>query len=211
MHSAGREDLLEMMYHLSGDRKRPVTGRDISSRLGIPTRNAVALLSTLGSDGLIEPVSGGGFILSEEGRKVAEKIVRKHQLLEQFFTEMLGIHPLQASEEACKLEHHLSDDITHHLSKYIGDPMMERRGVRGRRSRKKEMTLLDFKEGEVVEITIVGHHRYFHRLTDLGFIPHERVTIRRKLSSNALLVEIKGCDIALSPEIASLIHAEKVA
>lgn len=169
------------------------------------------MLTTLKKEGLIDPVATGGFILSERGRLFAEKIVKKHRVLEHFFTEMLGIHPHQASEEACKLEHYLSDDITLRLSKYIGEPPVGGGGSRkGRKKRQNEMTLLDFAEGDIVEITIVGHRGHYHRLMDLGFIPGERVVIRRKLSNNALLVEIKGCDIALSPDIASLIQVEKV-
>lgn len=211
MHSIGREDLLEAMYHLISDQKRPLIGRDISSRLDIPIGEVATMLTTLKKEGLIEPVPTGGFVLSERGKLFAEKIVKKHRVLEHFFTEMLGIHPNQASEEACKLEHYLSDDITLRLSKYIGKPTAgDGGGRRGRKKRQKEVTLLDFAEGDTLEITIVGHHGYYHRLMDLGFIPGERVVIRRKLSNNALLVEIKGCDIALSPDIASLIQVEKV-
>jgi DtxR family Mn-dependent transcriptional regulator len=46
---------------------------------------------------------------------------------------------------------------------------------------------------------------------DLGFLPGERISIKRKLKNRALVVAVKGCDIALSPDIASLIRVEKSA
>jgi DtxR family Mn-dependent transcriptional regulator len=56
-------------------------------------------------------------------------------------------------------------------------------------------------------IRCLGRNR---RLIDLGLIPGEQISIRRKLYNNAVVVRVKGADIALSPEIASTIFAEPV-
>ncbi|MDD1688200.1 MAG: ferrous iron transport protein A [Methanoregula sp.] len=41
-------------------------------------------------------------------------------------------------------------------------------------------------------------------------VPGQRVAIKRKLSDGALVVQVKGCDVALSPEIASAIGVERL-
>ena len=47
------------------------------------------------------------------------------------------------------------------------------------------------------------------RLLDLGVVPGERVKIRRKLANNSLVLQVKGCDVALSPEIAAAVSVER--
>ncbi|HJK25027.1 MAG TPA: FeoA family protein, partial [Methanocorpusculum sp.] len=47
------------------------------------------------------------------------------------------------------------------------------------------------------------------RLIDLGVIPGELITLRRKLVNNAVVITVKGCDIALSPEVSANIMVER--
>ena len=47
--------------------------------------------------------------LTAEGRAVAEKIYEKHRFLTNFFIE-IGVDPAQAEEDACKIEHGLSEE-----------------------------------------------------------------------------------------------------
>ena len=48
-----------------------------------------------------------------------------------------------------------------------------------------------------------------NRLIDLGVIPGELITLRRKLVNNAVVITVKGCDIALSPEVSANIMVER--
>ena len=106
-----------------------------------------------------------------------------------------------ASKEACVLEHEISDEAIDRLSRYI-----ERPGHGPRRhcaGRCREHSLLEFAEGDLLEITMIRCLSRNRRLIDLGLIPGEQITIRRKLYNDAIVVRVKGADIALSPEIAS--------
>ena len=47
------------------------------------------------------------------------------------------------------------------------------------------------------------------RLIDLGVIPGELITLRRKLVNNAVVITVKGCDIGLSPEVSANIMVER--
>ena len=70
-------------------------------------------------------------------------------------------------------------------------------------------TLLDFKEGDEVQVTMIYGARKLERLTALGILPGERILLRRKLPNNAVVVKVKDCDIALSAEVARSIFVEK--
>jgi DtxR family Mn-dependent transcriptional regulator len=60
--------------------------------------------------------------LTGEGRRVAEAVLRKHQLAEHLLTNLAGIDPARAHEEACNWEHVISDDVERSLRNRIGQP-----------------------------------------------------------------------------------------
>jgi len=77
-----------------------------------------------------------------------------------------------------------------------------------RRRGQETVTLLDCNEGDIARVALMrgpGGHR---RLLDLGVFPGEIVEVRRKLPNNSVVVRVKGCDIAISPEIARSIFVE---
>jgi DtxR family Mn-dependent transcriptional regulator len=68
--------------------------------------------------------------------------------------------------------------------------------------------LTDFKEGDDVIVSMILGQERAQRLLDLGVVPGERVRIKRKLTNQALVIQVKGCDVALSPEVAVSICVE---
>lgn len=209
MSSSVREDCLEAILTLSGKECRPVSGAEIEGAVEADTAEVMAALRTLVAGGDI--VGGdGGYLLTPQGTKAAEIVFRKHRVLECFLSEMLGMDTGTASKEACVLEHGVSDETIDRLSTYIQDPGRHRAMRRGE-GRHARHTLLDFAEGDTVEVTMIRCTGKNRRLLDLGVIPGERIGLRRKLGNNAVVVTVKGADIALSPEVASTIFAEKTA
>ncbi|MDD4253962.1 MAG: metal-dependent transcriptional regulator [Methanofollis sp.] len=211
MSSSVREDCLEAILTLSGKGCRPVSEAGIGGAVDADTAEVVAALRTLVADEDIV-LQDGGYLLTPQGKTAAEIVFRKHRVLECFLSEMLGMDTGAASKEACVLEHGVSDETIDRLSTYIQDPgrhrAMRRGAGAGRHSRH---TLLDFAEGDTVEVTMIRCIGKNRRLIDLGVIPGEKIVLQRKLGNNAVVVTVKGADIALSPEIASTIFAEKTA
>ena len=71
-----------------------------------------------------------------------------------------------------------------------------------------EMLGVDCKEGDTVRVAVIRGPRRNRRLLDLGIFPGEIVQIRRKLPNQSVVVRAKGCDVAISPEIARSIIVE---
>ncbi|MDO8873471.1 MAG: FeoA family protein [Methanoregula sp.] len=67
----------------------------------------------------------------------------------------------------------------------------------------------EFSDEEEVIIRCIHGRACARRLLDLGLVPDERATIKRKLSNGALVVQVKVCDVAVSPEITSAIGVER--
>lgn len=62
--------------------------------------------------------NSGSITLTEQGKKIAEMTYKKHKLLTEFF-EKIGVNPVVAEEDACKIEHDLSDETFNCLENYL--------------------------------------------------------------------------------------------
>ncbi|KUG20757.1 MAG: metal-dependent transcriptional regulator [Methanomicrobiaceae archaeon] len=205
MHSSIREDYLEAILRITSAGNAPATSGDVARELQADAATVERNIAALVMEGYLTE-HDGRFDLTESGRELAGRVTRKHQVLQCFLTEMLGIDEDAASREACTLEHEISDETIDRLSSYIDrhhPPAPP--GWRWRAA----STLLDFNEGDmlrVIRIRAPGRNR---RLMHLGILPGEQVQIRRKLRNHAVVVRVKGCDVAISPEIAASILVEK--
>lgn len=207
MNTSLREDCLEAILTLTQADGGSVDAEGIMAAVDAERASVEECLAGLVAEGAVL-LEDGRYRLSPEGRPIAESVLRKHQVLECFLCEMLGMDTGAASKEACILEHEISDEAIDRLSRYIRRPIHgPRRHCAGRC---RECSLLDFAEGDLLEITMIRCLSRNRRLIDLGLIPGEQITIRRKLYNDAVVVRVKGADIALSPEIASTIFAEPV-
>ncbi|GAA5262152.1 DtxR family transcriptional regulator, Mn-dependent transcriptional regulator [Methanocalculus sp. MC3] len=210
MQTSLEEDLLETILRIQQDGDVPTQER-IFSHLSQPEASISTALEQCMHQDLI--ISGGssGYHLTPAGRRAAEMIARKHAVLECFLKETLGLEAEAASREACLLEHDVSEETIDALDSFIQSKGGKCRGHYRRPcpTPPESKPLISFPEGEPLIVTFVrcpGRHR---RLIDLGVIEGEPIIIRRKLHNEAVVISVKGCDIALSPEVASEIHARR--
>ncbi|WP_035273988.1 metal-dependent transcriptional regulator [Desulfogranum japonicum] len=115
--TASQEDYLEAIYQIS-EEKMASRAKDIAQRLQVRASSVTSALRTLGSMGLINYAPYDLITLTEEGKTVAREIVRRHEALERFLTNVLGIAPKEASEAACRMEHSVPKNIVNRLVEY---------------------------------------------------------------------------------------------
>ncbi len=123
MHSnESAENYLETILILS--HKLPVVRSvDIANELGFKKSSVSIAMKNLREKGHIT-VSDAGFIyLTDSGRKIAEMIYERHQLLSQCLIK-LGVNPEVATEDACRIEHVISAESFEALKKYVTDKLM---------------------------------------------------------------------------------------
>ena len=121
MSSSNVEEYLETIHGLEEEHK-PATTSEIAKRLKISAPSVTEMLQRLAQDGyvLYEPYKG--VTLTDDGRRLAKKITRKHRLLEHFLHSLLGIRTSHAHQQACEMEHALSDEAENSLCKMLGHP-----------------------------------------------------------------------------------------
>ena len=76
---------------------------------------AVGLLK---ENGLLTVDEHGALILTDRGRTIAQKIYDRHKILQSFF-ERLGVDPQTADDDACRIEHHISDESLEAIKRFI--------------------------------------------------------------------------------------------
>jgi DtxR family Mn-dependent transcriptional regulator len=213
MQSSLREDYLEAIMVYREINRKPPHDRDLAAALAKTGPEVKADLNKLSSNGDIVLSGDGSVTLSEKGKIVAAGVIKKHETLQCFLSDILGMDTASASNEACTLEHTISDETIDLLGDYLKNPPVTLRERGNTTISFKDVctpySLLDFNEGDKLIVRCILGQSCAKRLLDLGVVPGERVTIRRKLSNRSLVLQVKGCDVALSPEIAAAVSVER--
>lgn len=102
------EDYLEAILVVQKE-KGSCRSIDVAGHLGYSKPSVSIAMGKLQSQGLIIKHDDGHLELTEEGRQLAEDILHKHHFLVNFFLHM-GVSPETAEEDACLIEHSLSDE-----------------------------------------------------------------------------------------------------
>ncbi len=102
------EDYLEAIYNLKCENgKARVT--DIAARLSIAKSSVNKAIKALSDRGYIVHERYGLIELTSSGELAARAVIEKHSALTVFFTKVLRVDPGTAEQEACKIEHVISD------------------------------------------------------------------------------------------------------
>jgi DtxR family Mn-dependent transcriptional regulator len=102
------EDYLEMVSFLADEGDVRVT--DVAMRLGVSKPSVLTALKTLEEQGLLEHERYKGVSLTAKGKKWAREIRERHDFLTSFLYDVLGVSAATAEQDACKLEHILSEE-----------------------------------------------------------------------------------------------------
>ncbi|MGE5551313.1 MAG: metal-dependent transcriptional regulator [Bacteroidota bacterium] len=116
--SANMEDYLEAIGTLTRD-AGVARVKEISEALNVKTPSVHAALHLLVDKGLIEHEHYGYVRLTETGAEMAEIIIKRHEMLEGFLRDFLGVSPAEAGEDACRIEHVMSEDALARLERFI--------------------------------------------------------------------------------------------
>lgn len=210
-----RDEFLEALYKAGEDGLLPVDDASL------------ILANPLGPDE-IENLRNNGYIirrsgkldLTEQGRELAEQLVRNHRLAERLFSEILQLRDSELNSTSCSFEHVLDDAVTESVCTFLGHPPVCPHGKRippgkcckaSRRQLKPiVMPLTELPvsmEAKIVFITSPHHHR-FSRLVNLGVVPGGHFTLLQKKPS--FLLRLGSTEIAIDSEIASEIFVRQL-
>lgn len=104
--------------HILAKRGGAVRSVDVGEYMGYSKPSVSRAIGLLKQGGFVTVDADGSLHLTQAGVEVAEKIYRRHTLLSDFFIS-LGVDKETATEDACKIEHHLSDASFAALERFI--------------------------------------------------------------------------------------------
>lgn len=112
-----REDYLEVILQLSEGGHYPKS-IDVANKLGYSKPSVSIAVKKLKQDGLINVDKDGCLILTETGRNIANMTLEKHKYLTALFIK-IGVDPVSAEDQACKIEHNIDEDTFDKLKEYL--------------------------------------------------------------------------------------------
>ena len=104
------EDYLEAIVMLGGSQTQSVRSVDIATKMGVSKASVSKAVTSLKNSGMLEQPYYGDITLTEDGYNYGCAVLKRHEMLTRFLTEKVGLTEEVAEEEACQMEHAISDE-----------------------------------------------------------------------------------------------------
>jgi len=209
------DEALELLWVLAEEGHRDLKrfklssdDSEIDALIGMLTREGLAILSD------------SEIFLTDKGIDLAKALIRRHRLAERLFTDIFDLPKNAIEEDACKMEHILSQELTDSVCTFLGHPPLCPHGKpipRGECCKKYSVDvrpvvvrLPDFEvgqEGKIVFITPAEVSR-IGRLSSIGIIPGTIIRLLQRKPS--IVLQMDETTIAIDPELAKEIFVKKV-
>jgi len=200
------------------ERSEEATVSLLAGEMGLGMSTVSEKVRRLTEAGLLHHEWREGVGLSRKGRSIAGRVLRRRRLVESFLVNKAGYSPDEAAEEACILEHAVSDRLADAIDMMLGFPETDPQGRRipsrdGRLEMQNSVPLSDLatgSEGQLYAVTAARQEilQYFN---SIGVRPGARCRIQEEAPfEGPLVVSIDGArGVVMSRELASMLHVLK--
>lgn len=179
MGSENREDYLINILRLS-EGKGLVRTSELASYMKVAPASVTEMLRVLSDAGYVNYQKYQGVTLTPEGLAYARNIRRKHHIIERFLIEVLGVDHEDAHEEACLIEHSISDDSINRICRMIGTKVDHDCSTCDKPC--DQLTALEFTAAQMQsgDSAVISHllaedGSVVKKLISLGFVPGRRI------------------------------------
>ena len=209
------QDYLKAIFQLAeGD--EAVGTSAIAERLAVAPGSVTGMLKRLGEQGLVEHQRYQGARLTEQGRREAIRMIRRHRVLELFLVEVLGYTWDQVHPEAELLEHAASDALINRMAAVLGDPEADPHGhpipsPAGKLAHEELPTLAELDAGAVATLRRVSDEdaEALRYLTRLNLIPGaELEVLERSALRGPLRIRVGETEEVIGIELAERLRVE---
>jgi DtxR family Mn-dependent transcriptional regulator len=189
------DDYLETIYFLAfpiGE-YRPVgtsagsstLAARVAEMLGVSRASAGEMLKRLEGDGLIERGKHKEALLTKKGRARAERVVRKHRIIERLLTDFMGYTAAEAHVHADELGDTFTDDMVDRIADKLGNPERCPHGwpvdpAVEQRENRNLVPLAELHQGAQATIVRLAEHdgELLHWFYDEGLVPGQAIEVR---------------------------------
>ncbi|MGH9029653.1 MAG: metal-dependent transcriptional regulator [Acidimicrobiales bacterium] len=208
------EEYLETIQALT-EEGTPVIQARLAARLGRSAPSVSEMLDRLSAEGYIER-KGRRISLTNQGRKLADSVIRKHRLAERLLVDVIGLPWHKAHLEAGRWEHVISDEVEQRLVELLGNPTTcphgnpipgaPDQGASRERREGVQVSLSEVAAGGKVRLERITEEveldvATLEYLDDHGFIPGRSALVRERSEDGTVSLDVDGRDFALAPEV----------
>jgi DtxR family Mn-dependent transcriptional regulator len=220
------DEYLETIYFLAfpiGEYRPQSTGSPtlaarVAEMLGVSRASAGEMLKRLEAEGLIERGAHKEALLTRTGRARAERVVRKHRIIERLLTDFMGYTAAEAHVHADELGDTFSDDMVVRIEEKLGHPDRCPHGwpvdPKFEQAENKELApLADLETGREAEIVRLAEHdgELLHWFYDEGFVPGVRIALQEaQPAAGQFKVSLGGADRAIGEKAAAGLYVKLV-
>lgn len=216
MPTSTLQEYLESIYKLS--QSGPVRPTAIAESIGVSGPTVTATLRRLETHNLITR-SGTDVILTAEGTARALDVVRRHRVAETFLVQTLGLDWDAAHEDACLLEHAMSDRVLESLERFLDNPSV---CPHGHPIPSPDGSIAEVHGELLSDVSVNRPYRVLRVAEDddellgymggIGLRPGTVVTVAESAPfGGPLTLDIQGVRTAIAREIARLVTVEPAA
>lgn len=128
MPTISKEDYLKAIYSIANANDSVVTTSEVAEKLDVSKAATSEMVQKLSGLGYLNHERYRGVTLTEEGRRAALNIIRRHRIWELFLKDVLGLTWSEVHDEAELLEHSTSEFLIEKLDAYLGYPSFDPHG-----------------------------------------------------------------------------------
>jgi len=214
------EQYLRVIHDLT-ENGGPAKTSDTAAAMNVSPASVTEMVQRLSKQGYVHHERYKGTSLTPKGRRIARKILRKHRILECFLDDFVGIKGRSRHEQACKMEHVLTDEAERQLCKLMNHPSecphgkkipKCGRGISCEKCTKETVPLVDLDEGEKGTVSHLssGSREELCRILAMGFVPGSEVTVEKKMPMGGpIIVSLKDTKVAIARNIGAVLHMSR--
>jgi len=189
----------------------PTLAARVAEMLGVSRASAGEMLKRLEAEGLVERGEHKEALLTPKGRERAERVVRRHRLVERLLTDFMGYTAAEAHVYADEIGESFSDDMIERIDERLGHPDRCPHGwpldTEAEQAENRELApLADVAPGTRAEIVRLAEHDgdLLHWFYDQGFVPGTELEVREaQPAAEQLTVRVNGDERAISEKAAA--------
>lgn len=199
------EDYLEAIFLLAS-KNRIARVKDIAVLMSVSMSTVTNALRRLSDKGLVNYNPYQSISLTDTGEDIAEKTLRKHQILTDFFVSILNVDDVKADETACKIEHNLDEEV---VEKFLDFIKLSLKNNKSANDKIRFLNSIDIGE-EVNILKISPESNEFGHLAKMGLLKGTKVKVINKNKKNlSIEINVRGYNFSLSNKEASLIEVKR--
>lgn len=195
-----------------------VIAATLSRWLKVSAPAVTMAMRRLKRDKLIRVNPEGVIRLSEEGREIAQRLIRRHHLIERMLTEVFGMAWYMVHDEAEQMEHAVSAEFEKKLVEKLGEseecPHGNRIGLDSPKDRRKRgwMTLAEIDAGAIVHVqsAFERDRQLLEYLNALGVKPGATLRLVSSNVDETITLEVEGKLVPLGSGAAAKVWVKRV-